>query len=233
MIFQEQPYLFVPAPQMRAKLEAVGSLSDFEALAATWDALEVDTFMADGGRYRRRRHAVFECEAGGSLARAPHQPHFQATDYNPLNGGVARWFAPLEERAEATASLQTILRLGRALFEPLRPAVIQWKVELHQFRIEAQPGMAGQPTPEGIHRDGVSCVLVLLVRRENIQSGTTTIHDLRHRTIGEFTLTHPLDTALVDDARAFHGVTAVQPLDLTRPAYRDVLVLTWNPRDAP
>ena len=36
--------------------------------------------------------------------------------------------------------------------------------------------------------------------------------------------------SLVDDARVFHGVTAVQPLDPAKPAHRDVLVATWRAR---
>ena len=55
--------------------------------------------------------------------------------------------------------------------------------------------------PKGMHRDGVDYVLVLLVNRRNIASGTTTIHDLDKRALGSFTLTEPLDAALVDDAR--------------------------------
>ena len=51
----------------------------------------------------------------------------------------------------------------------------RWQIEAHQFRIEALPGQPGQPTPEGVHRDGVDYVLVLLVRRCNINSGTTMI----------------------------------------------------------
>ena len=45
-----------------------------------------------------------------------------------------------------------------------------------------------------------------------------------------FTLTHPLDAALVDDARVSHGVTPVQALDASAPAYRDVLVVTFKRR---
>jgi hypothetical protein len=41
-------------------------------------------------------------------------------------------------------------------------------------------------------------------------------------------LTQPLDAALVDDSRVYHGVTAVEPVDPTRPAYRDVLVVTFR-----
>jgi hypothetical protein len=71
-------------------------------------------------------------------------------------------------------------------------------------------------------------VLVLLIDRENIERGTTTIHATDRNLLGSFTLTHALDAALVDDARVFHGVTAVTPLDPSKPAHRDVLVVTFK-----
>ena len=67
-----------------------------------------------------------------------------------------------------------------------------------------------------------------MIDRRNIASGTTTIHDLDRRTLGSFTLTDPLDAALVDDARCFHGVTPVEPQNPVLPAYRDVLVVTFR-----
>jgi hypothetical protein len=72
----------------------------------------------------------------------------------------------------------------------------------------------------------VDFVLVLLIARCNIASGTTTIHSLDGKLLGSFTLTDTFDAALVDDARVFHGVTPVEPLDPTQFAYRDVLVIT-------
>ena len=36
------------------------------------------------------------------------------------------------------------------------------------------------------------------------------------------------DAVLIDDARVFHGVTAVEPADPSKPAYRDVLVATFR-----
>jgi hypothetical protein len=48
------------------------------------------------------------------------------------------------------------------------------------------------------------------------------------RPLGSFTLTAPLDSALVDDSRVYHGVTPVVPLDPAAPAYRDVLVVTFR-----
>ncbi len=103
-----------------------------------------------------------------------------------------------------------------------------WHVEVHQFRIEARTGEAGRPTPEGMHRDGVDYVLVLLVNRRNIASGMTSVHDLAGRELGHFTLTQPFDAALVDDARVMHGVTPVEPLDPAEPGHRDVLVVTFR-----
>ena len=46
--------------------------------------------------------------------------------------------------------------------------------------------------------------------------------------LGSFTLTDPLDAALVDDARCYHGVTPVEPENPAQPAYRDVLVVTFR-----
>jgi len=229
----QEGFVFVRGDAMRRALEPFGSLDDLSAFAASWDDLELDRHMADGGRYRRRRHAVFAAGVDGVIERQPHQPHYQTLDYNPLNGGVARWFAPITADAGDAHALRTILEFSRALFTRLVPVEVaqgglRWKIEVHQFRIEAQPGSVGLPTPEGMHRDGVDFVLVLLVNRTNIASGTTSIHGPDGRERGRFTLAHPLDAALVNDARVAHGVTPVQAIDPGRPAYRDVLVVTFK-----
>jgi hypothetical protein len=219
-------YTFVRAPEMRGLLQQAGSLADWAAFADSWDNLGSDTYMADGGRYRKRRHAVFTAGPDG-IVRQPAQPHYQSRDYNTLNGGIERWFEPVAETIGASASMTAILTFCRTLFGRLTPAH-RWHVEVHQFRIEARQGEAGQPTPEGMHRDGVDHVLVLLVSRRNIASGVTSVHDLDGRTLGQFTLTDPLDAALVDDARVMHGVTPVEPVNPTAPAFRDVLVVTFR-----
>lgn len=225
-------YAFLPAAQTQALAAERGSLADWDSFAASWNDLYLDMHMADGGRYRRRRYAVFTLGADGSVLREPHQPHWQGVDYNPLNGGVERWFEPVTEDTGGSSSLRSLLALGGAIFGRQAPQVASWHVEMHQFRIEARPGEAGQPTPEGPHRDGVDYVLVLLITRRNIEQGTTVVYDLERRELGSFTLTQPFDTALVDDARVYHGVTAVTPLDPAQPAYRDVLVLTFRAQPA-
>ena len=225
----EHGFAFVEAQAMTAILERTG-LADWPAFAASWNDLGLDTYMADGGRYRRRRHAAFTVSAPG-IARKPHQPHYQSRDYNPLNGGLERWFEPIRPEIASHPAMTAILAGCFGLFDGLTAAETRpdaWHVEVHQFRIEARSDEAGRPTPEGLHRDGVDWVLVLLVARENIASGVTTIHDMDKRPLGSFTLARPLDAALVDDGRVYHGVTPVEPVDPTRPAYRDVLVVTFR-----
>jgi hypothetical protein len=222
-------FAFVRAPQMQALLDMAGR-EDWAGFASSWDDLGVDSYMADGGRYRRRRFAAFRA-AADDIRRKPHQPHYQSRDYNPLNGGIERWFLPVTDEIARHPALRAILETSHRLFDRLTSAALRpasWHVEVHQFRIEAHPGAEGRPTPEGMHRDGVDWVLVLMVRRQNIASGETTIYDLRKEPLGSFTLTAPLDAALVDDSRVYHGVTPVQPIDPACPAYRDVLVATFR-----
>lgn len=229
---RDQGYVFVRGAAMHAALLAEG-LAGWDALAASWDDLGLDTYMADGGRYRKRRHAAFQVmSAPVAITRKPHQPHYQSRDYNALNGGIARWFEPVVPAVADGPAFQTILRLCTGLFDGLTPAPA-WHVEAHQFRIEARSGQSGQPTPEGMHQDGVDWVLVLMIGRHNIASGTTSVHALDRALLGSFTLEAPMDAALLDDHRVFHGVTPVQPLDPAEPAHRDVLVLTWRRETLP
>jgi hypothetical protein len=223
-------FAFVRADAMRALLSQAGSLDDWTTFAGSWSRLTTDTHMADGGRYRRRRYGVYIASEDGTLRRAPHEPHYQALDYNPLNGGIARWFDPIEDAIGKTSAFQTILSFGAGLFQSIHGRRTPWHIEVHQFRIEARSGEVGRPTPEGLHRDGVDYVLVLLINRRNIASGVTTIHSVDGRALGHFTLATPLDAALVDDQRVAHGVTPVEPIDPDHLAFRDVLVATYSTR---
>ncbi len=220
-------FAFVDAPKTELDLVAAG-LRDWERFAESWNDLGLDTYMADGGRYRRRRHAAFALSPGG-IERKPHQPHYQSRDYNALNGGLERWFKPITEATADHPAMRAILKTCFNLFDGMTPPETRpevWHTEVHQFRIEARKDRAGLPTPEGLHRDGVDWVLVLLVARQNIASGMTTIHDIDKKPVGSFTLTRPMDAAWVDDSRVYHGVTPIEPIDPGQPAHRDVLVVT-------
>jgi hypothetical protein len=218
-------FALVPGIEMQRMLSALTDES-WTAFAASWEDLAVDGYLLERGIRRRRRHAVFSVTASGRLVREPHQPHYQSRQYNALQGGIERWFEPILPAVAASAVLSSILECCAQVFGSLGRAGA-WRVEVHQFRIEASGGELGRPTPEGIHRDGVDYVLVLLVARTNVGSGTTEIYGVDGERLGSFTLQRAFDSMFVDDARVAHGVTPIRAVVATLPAHRDVLVVTF------
>jgi hypothetical protein len=201
------------------------AIDGWQSFAASWGRLGEDLYMADGGRYRRRRHGAFR-HVDGRAVRKPHQAHYQSRDYNRLNGDVQRWFDPVEDAISRHPVMESIFRLCGG-FLPGRPGKT-WHAELHQFRIEADAQAAGRPTPEGLHRDGVDWVFVMLVDRVNVREGVTQIGGADGKPLGRFTLTNPGDAIFLDDHRILHGVTEIHPVEEDKPAYRDALVLTFK-----
>lgn len=224
-------FVRVDAEDARALLGAA-AVAAWSTFADSWNDLGLDGFMADGGRYRRRRFAAFSAAFGaapGSVVRKPHQPHYQSRDYNALNGGVQRWFEPVTDTVASHPVTRAVIQAGLDLFHPNTPnPPTAWHVELHQFRIEAMAGQAGLPTPEGAHRDGVDWVIVMLIDRVNVESGVTQIFAPDGTGLGSFTLTRPGDAVFLDDHRVMHGVTPIRPGDPAAPALRDVLVVTFR-----
>lgn len=224
----EAGYARLQGPETFAALGRPDDVA-WQAFAASWDDLGQDRFMADGGRYRRRRFATFRV-VDGVAQRKPPQPHFQSRDYNQLNGGVQRWFEPVTEAVADGPVMAAIFARCGAFFTAAsgRPARQPWHVELHQFRIEATPDAEGRPTPEGLHRDGVDWVFVMLVARRNVAEGVTEIGAADGRRLGRFTLTEPGDAIFLDDRRVRHGVTPITPTDPAAPGHRDALVVTFR-----
>ena len=229
-----EDFLFIESSRIAEILSLIsqtdiGSDQDF---LDSWNRLEQDRYMADGGKYRKRRYAVYAIQNPGETAQLmPYQPHYQTIDYNPLNGGVARYFAPILDDLHTSPTLAALLEFGNRVFSQIS-GNHQWHIELHQFRIEARDGKDGKPTPEGVHRDGVDFVIVVMIKRVNIESGATTIFDLDNRLVGEFMLLDTFDTVLVNDRRVYHGVTPITQLDPGQEAFRDVLVITFRKPDS-
>ena len=200
-------------------------LAGFDALRPTWDDLPPDTYLRDGGRYRRRRHSCFVVR-GDAIEQAPHRAHWQPVEYNALHGGLERWFEPIEADVIAQPAWRGILRAFAALASRLKGAQ-PWYVEAHQFRIDTTDGI-GRPTPEGAHRDGVDLVGVTLVAREGIKGAETRVFAADGREGLRFTLTEPFATLWLDDAKVIHESTPIQPLQPGGSGYRDTLVLTYR-----
>lgn len=196
---------------------------ELEALKAGWDDLPPDSFLKDGGRYRRRRHSSFVVEES-TLKQAPHRAHYQPLAYNALHGGMQRMFEPIKpEDVQRPVWPRLLIAIGKVCSQ-VRQAQ-PWFVEAHQFRIDTTDGI-GRPTPEGAHRDGVDFVAILLVGRVNIKGGESRIFEFNGPHGRRFTLFEPWTLLLLDDQHVIHESTPIQPA--AAGGHRDTLVLTYR-----
>ena len=193
-----------------------------------WNRLALDRFMGDGGTYRLRRYGQFETDPDGRLRQLPHAAYVQSRAVNRLNGGIARVFDPLEPGFVRHGVLHGVLRVLSRIFNSVEGKIQAWNVKLHPYRILAQAGMAGQPTPEGLHRDGVDYVVSMMVQRHNIVGGESSMTDAHGKPLGRVTLVDPMDMLVLNDAQTLHAVTPVVASDPGAPAYRDVLVIAFE-----
>ncbi|HSC80389.1 MAG TPA: 2OG-Fe dioxygenase family protein, partial [Chitinolyticbacter sp.] len=193
-----------------------------------WERLTLDRYMGDGGSYRYRRYGAFLLGAHGELVLQPHAPYEQPRYINTLNGGVARHFDPLEPSFVHNRFLRGLLRsLGR-VFDAVEADNGPWLIRLHPYRIRADGPAVGQPTPEGLHRDGVDFIVTLMIERRNVEGGETRITDAGGNLLHALTLSEPLDMVVANDVTTMH---AVSPITAAAPgcvAYRDVLVIAYS-----
>ena len=201
------------------------TLDELTALSPSWDRLELDNYLKDGGRYRRRRHSCF-VDSGDALTQSPHRAHWQPVEYNALHGGMHRLFVPIEPTTvEQPAWGKLLGALGRVCSAVAGRQT--WYVEAHQFRIDTLEGI-GRPTPEGAHRDGVDFVAVILIERHAIKGGETRVFEAEGPKGQRFTMLEPWTMLLLDDAAVIHESTPILPLG--EHGHRDTLVLTWRAR---
>ena len=199
------------------------TLAQLQALAPSWDHLELDNYLKDGGRYRRRRHSCF-VDSGAALEQTAHRAHWQPVEYNALHGGMHRLFEPIQDATIAEPAWGRLLRALGAVCSDVKGQQ-PWYVEAHQFRIDTADGI-GRPTPEGAHRDGVDYVAVILIDRAGIKGGETRVFEANGPRGQRFTMTEPWTMLLLDDAAVIHESTPIQPLG--EHGHRDTLVLTWR-----
>ena len=231
-IITNKNFCFLPASKTYNLLSCVNNinLGDWEAFQQSWNRLDIDQYMGDGGTYRYRRYATYSTVPGRQIIRREnHQPHYQSVEYNGLNGGIMRHFAPIEDNIAESMIMSSILIFCHELFRKLA-SFNNWHIEVHQFRIDASQNIA-HPTPEGIHRDGVNFIFMLMINRLNIVNGESNIYDLSKKRLANFTLMDPYDAAIVNDEQVMHGVSSIVQVDTTKKAYRDMLVVTFRKED--
>ncbi|MFP1625402.1 2OG-Fe dioxygenase family protein [Streptomyces sp. 5K101] len=221
---------FMPPETVLASLGADGPhWPDWAVFAAHWNDLAEDPYAAQRGTRRLRRYGHFAWDsATGGIRMLPHEVFVQPEHTNPLYDTVDRHFEPLTRACADDPVLRSLLGLLGRIAGALDGAG-EWSVKVHPFRVVATADGAGEPTPEGRHRDGVTLVSSLLVARNNVSGGESTVFTPEGRQLLSTTLRDPGSLLLNDDRVTLHGVSSVRAVDPARPAHRDVLVTTFTP----
>lgn len=198
---------------------------EWTRFARHWQRLGPDPYAAELGVQRMRRYGQYALR-DGALRPMPRTTFVQPQDSNPLYIGRDRDFEPLTDAFARDPLLHNLIGLLARVAAALDD-VAEWNVKVHPFRIRSSTDEGGHPTPEGMHRDGVTLVTSLLVGRRNAVGGESTVCDLDGRQLLATTLAEPGTLMLGDDRRTLHGVSPIRPIDGSGPAQRDVLVITF------
>jgi hypothetical protein len=201
-----------------------------------WCSLPVDPYLHVNAPFRFRRYGSWRFNAATEqLSLQPSQPYFQSPDVNPLFGGVAREFAPLDIELSRNPALLSLISydldiVQRSIGVPL----VDWDVDAHLIRITAGVDEPGEPSPEGIHRDGLDFAAIHLIGSCNVICGSTKLYANRQTELAEVLLRNPLDLLLLNDRLLLHFTAPVtwQPnlTDLTDDGERVLRNTGW--RDA-
>ncbi len=195
----------------------------------SWNNLSLDKYMNDGGKYRYRRHSVFTYNfADDTIINTPGIPHYQNKKNNYLNGGVERYFEPITEEIITNRVFVNLINLCLKTFASIKVSLRSLYIEAHQFRIITNSEILGLPTPEGIHKDGVTYVFIMLINRVNVVGGESHLYDNQKKHLLSYFLENTLDCTFLDDAKLMHSVSSIQACLDSQTGYRDTLVITFT-----
>nr|WP_026004022.1 2OG-Fe dioxygenase family protein [Pseudomonas luteola] len=205
--------------------------SEFKLFAEYWENLQLDEYMGDKGRYRYRRYSELKLiQKSSQILVLPHKHYEQSKRVNPLNGGVKRYFQPIEESMILNPFFKALILGLRDIFEFSLDENCEWSVKLHPYRITSDVLEIGKPTPEGLHRDGVDFIAMMLINRSNIEGGETTVTNTNDEMLTKVTMSTPLDIIVGEDSRIMHSVSPI--IAKTEDGgYRDVFVIAFERLD--
>ena len=226
-ILRHNHYVFVGGKQMTSLLQT--NVDEVIRFKNCWNQLERDQYMADGGTYRYRRYGQFiKLPSSQEITMLPHEPYVQPSYINSLNGDTERHFEPLTDRFVTSPILERLLGLMSEIYDGVEGKATKWNIRLHPYRIIADDFEAGQPTPEGLHRDGVTYIASMMINKINVVGGKTTITDANQQELESLVLDKTFDIVMADDAKTMHEVSAIRPMRSEKCAYRDVLVIAFT-----
>ncbi len=223
----EKGYIITPGEDL-AGVVKLGEPA-WEEFTAFWDDLGEDRYLKGDymWRYRRYGQLGFVPETGRIWLRE-HIPYFQSSDINSYVGGIAREFAPLTDELVTNEIFQDLVRgtFDMAAFDDeYRDA--EWTVEVSVFRVRVEGARVVEPTPEGIHRDGVPFGVIHLINRVGIEGAVSHVYSLDEELLDVGVLKEPMDSLYAWDNRVLHYATPLYASTMQE-GHRDVLIYGYH-----
>jgi hypothetical protein len=186
----------------------------------SFDDLVFDHYAPHCQRYRR--FSQFKASFVDGLwefALLPHRPFIQSAQYNSFSGGILRHFEPLA--CDISPYLDEVLALLRTNTQHA------YHLDVHQYRVNATAETNGISVPEGPHRDGQQCVVILVFRRHNINGAELSLHDPVTKEAFYKTIVGENEGVVLDDEKMLHNASPITATGANK-GYRDYVILNIN-----
>ncbi|MFD0720525.1 2OG-Fe dioxygenase family protein [Streptomyces globosus] len=224
---REKRYALVSAADLALSPELADAFGD---LQASWSRLTPDVHFGGGDRaVRTRRYSDFAfTPATGELVPLDHVAYFQSEAMNAFVGGIERHFGDVEESTYTNPLFRALVRYD---FDNL-PIEAEyrdrtWVCQIHQIRIEINPGKYNELVPEGIHSDGYPWAGLHLISRVDVEGGHSTVFTWDEEPLAKGTFLTPLDSLIFEDRAMKHHVTGLSAGE-DKGGHRDVLAISFS-----
>ncbi len=205
---KEKGYSIVDAPEI-----------DRQPLFDSFDLLPMDNYLQ--GDFRRRRFSWFTSSPQG-LVKLPHKLFYQAEKYEG-RPDIYRQYDEIDNSIISHPSFKSIID---CFISATDINMRNTPVEVHQIRILCGNDIQGNPSPEGVHRDGCHYLGIFVIRRDNIVGGENSIHlEQDGDALLEVTL-QPGQFIFCDDEKVMHNAKSIMVAEGHSSAFRDIFVLT-------
>jgi hypothetical protein len=210
-----------------------GNFDDFLRLTRSRDSMGPDTHFGQKVQgTRTRRYSDFEYHPRtGELKQLEHRAYVQSKEHNKYVGGVERHFADFGAEVLASPVVRSLIALDFEVYKSALPAEVHdavWQCQIHQIRIEIQPGQEVEITPEGIHCDGYPFSGVHFWGRDNVEGAQSRLYQLDRTQVAETTYESVLDTTFFMDREMLHYVTPARTRDQGRPGWRQIIAISFS-----
>lgn len=192
---------------------------DREALMPSFALLPVDPYLKSGARSRR-----FSWFAGSPMhpERMPHKLFYQTEKYEG-RPDIHREFDEIDLSVAGHSSFRNILDCFVAV---TRINMANTPIEVHQIRVSCGDHLEGNPSPEGVHRDGCHYLGIFVVNREGVEGGENSIHLTKEGDAVLKATLAPGQFLFCDDEMVMHYASPVTVSKGHHIGHRDIFVLT-------